>query len=219
MNGNNMNGNNMNGNNMNGNNMNGNNMNVNNMNANNMNGNNMNGNNMNGNLSTVQKLFQMKPVTGPRGGTSIFDLHEKQDVESNIKPQNEDVKSQHSESESTKTHNEERKKIKVLVKDINKSLDSYSPSKSNILDSEDESVLDDNNEKKDNKNLIRLKESLILISIYIFLSQHFINKAIGKYIKYINPREDGSVSIIGYLIYGIFLSILFMFFRKVLLDR
>jgi hypothetical protein len=221
MNGNNMNGNNMNGNNMNGNNMNGNNMNGNNMNGNNMNGNNMNGNNMNGNgnLSAVQKLFQVQPITGPRGGTSIFDLHDKKDDVESKKSQSEDVKSHNNESESVKTNNEERKKIKVLVKDINKSLDSYSPSRSNLSDSEDESVSDDGDVKKENINLVRLKESIILICIYIFISQHFINRTIGKYISYINPREDGSVSIVGYLIYGVFISMLFMFFRKVLLNK
>ena len=113
--------------------------------------------------------------------------------------------------------------ITHLVSDINKSLDNYSPSNQDIPP--DNLVEDDDNEENDEHNYNTddkfnfsipnwLKEFAIILIIYIVLSQKFIQDFIGKYIKYINPRDDGTVSFIGIVIYGIILAVLYILIKK-----
>ena len=118
--------------------------------------------------------------------------------------------------------------IRHLVKDINRSLDDYVPSKKllNTEENEEETESDKSREKKDkdddiekilNPSFALLKECLLLLIIYIILSQSFVKKSVGKYISYINSNSDGSHSIIGIIIYGTILTLLFILFRKIFL--
>lgn len=52
-------------------------------------------------------------------------------------------------------------------------------------------------------------ESLLLIFIFVILSQPFVRDNIGKYIKQINPDASGNVSLLGIFIYGTVLAVLF----------
>ena len=62
------------------------------------------------------------------------------------------------------------------------------------------------------------KELLLIIAIYSILSMGFVKKTIGGYITYINPNETGKYSFVGVLIYGFLLALLFIVFRKLLLN-
>lgn len=113
----------------------------------------------------------------------------------------------------------EKDRIKHLVKDINRSLDDYAPSKSHATeDSEDFSEEKVQNTSSENCIISFAKETSLLVAIYVILSQQFVIKTIGEYMSYINPREDGSISIAGYISYGTLLALLFIFFRKVLIG-
>lgn len=115
--------------------------------------------------------------------------------------------------------NKKQKKIDKLVNDINKSLDDYSPSKSIMIDFDDD---DDENifiEKK--KSSIPYipdfaKELLLIVILYIILSQDFVYGMLSKYITYLNPNDNGKVPFIGITLYGLILAVLFIMFKKIL---
>jgi len=54
-----------------------------------------------------------------------------------------------------------------------------------------------------------IKDPLLIWVIFILLSQNFIKQLIGKYVKQINPNEEGVVSFIGVVIYGLIFAVLF----------
>jgi len=201
----------------------------------------MNNNQTQAGPSLVSKLFDdnsgSKPIQS--AGTSIADLKKiqplsrspNQSPREQWKKQNVDIRQQQGFSDS----DQERDKIKHLVKDINKSLDDYGPSKMrNTEDSDDESDNNnnatekehyndknemDNNKKIDDKSILdHLKEPLLLVIIYVILSQNFVRRTIGNYISYINPKEDGNVPFVGYILYGVILTVAFVFFKKILIT-
>jgi len=199
----------------------------------------MNNNQVQAGPSLVSKLFDDNSGSKPMqsAGTSIADLKKMQPLSRSPnqspreqwKKQN-DVRQQQGFSDS----DQERDKIKHLVKDINKSLDDYGPSKMrNTEDSDDESDNNndatekeqdndkeemDNSKKIDDKSILdHLKEPLLLIIIYVILSQNFVRRTIGNYVSYINPREDGNVPLVGYILYGVILAVAFVFFKKILI--
>lgn len=53
------------------------------------------------------------------------------------------------------------------------------------------------------------RDPLLIWIIFILLSQNFIKQLIGKYVKQINPNEDGVVSFMGVVIYGLIFAVLF----------
>ncbi len=61
-----------------------------------------------------------------------------------------------------------------------------------------------------------LKDPLLLLIIYMILSQSSVRQLFGKYITYINPDQEGIVSTIGVLIYGIIMVGIFMLIKKLL---
>jgi len=63
-----------------------------------------------------------------------------------------------------------------------------------------------------------LKEPLLILILYVILSFGFIRQAIGSNIKYINPDENGEVSIIGIIIYGSIFAGLYALIKKFLLN-
>lgn len=99
--------------------------------------------------------------------------------------------------------------------DINKSLDNYSPSNQDIP-SNDESIEDEPFEETDKSTYLPewLKEPLLILIIYIILSQNFVKIFVGKYVKYINPDSDGNVSFLGIIIYGTILAVLYLITKK-----
>lgn len=172
--------------------------------------------------SMVDQLFKGSQMAGPGGGTSIADLQKMPKQQPQMSPQQYRQKSQQEGRDNESEVHEEHNKIRHLVKNINQSLDDYAPSKSqNTEDSEDDSTEkeDDSTEKNKSNYYVPdiLKEPLLIVVIYVILSQGFVKKSIGNYISYINPTQEGYVSLIGYIIYGSILALLFMFFKKILI--
>ena len=177
------------------------------------------------NVSMVRQLFDGSPLlSGQPGGTSIAELKR---IPDNIQQKYQrNLKNKITESDT------ERDKIQYLVKDINKSLDNYGISKTqttedsnndNNIETDNDKMNDKLNDKMNDKKSYYipdiLKEPLLIIVIYIILSQDFVKKSIGEYISYINPTPDGSVSLIGYLIYGTILASLFVILKKIILVK
>ena len=109
-----------------------------------------------------------------------------------------------------------KNKIKDLALDINKDLEE----KENINNNTEESILSDTeNNKSNNEKYIKhfLYEPLLLLIIYLIFSQDFVRKFIANYISYLNPKSDGTISIIGVIIYGIILVTIYTLSKKIIL--
>ena len=59
-----------------------------------------------------------------------------------------------------------------------------------------------------------LREPLVIVAIFAFLSHPKVKLTIGKYISQINPTEDGTIPMAGVLIYGIILATIYHFVKK-----
>lgn len=61
------------------------------------------------------------------------------------------------------------------------------------------------------------REPLIILVLFVILSQPQVRNFIGTYIKQINPDSQGRVSMLGVVIYGIILATLFSLSKRFLL--
>lgn len=59
-------------------------------------------------------------------------------------------------------------------------------------------------------------EPLLLLTIYVILSQPFAISFTSHYIDQLNPNEDGSIQLSGIIIYGFILVLMFLVLRKVI---
>ncbi len=153
-------------------------------------------------------------ISGNTQGTPITQL--RQDLAQN------DAESHYS-VESIKTSSE----IRELVDDINKT--NYNNKKSNLLDfdkkddkstesSESEKSYKKDKKKKKSKskkckqNLLEdsLYDGVLLLIIFMLMSQHFVKTFIGNYIKIINVNKNGVVPFFGVLTYGIIFVLVFL---------
>jgi hypothetical protein len=111
--------------------------------------------------------------------------------------------------------------IRHLVDDINKELDEYKPSRDTQESPEEIEIRKPTplKKKKKKRDVIPdiLKEPLLLLLIYVIMSQEFVKNLIGSYITIINPTDDGNVSFIGVVMYGVILTIFFIVLRSLLL--
>jgi hypothetical protein len=71
---------------------------------------------------------------------------------------------------------------------------------------------------KDNDYFYYIVEFLILLTVYIVMSQEFFINNTSKYIKQLNQQQDGTISFTGIIIYGVLLSFVFMVIRKVTFE-
>lgn len=190
-------------------------------------------NQQSGQQSLVSKLFEDSGNIGSSQsvGTSIADLKQKQ---SDYSIQQKQFKKQNDEKQVFSNSDQERDKIKHLVKDINKSLDDYGPSKMRNSDESYDVTDNDNDNNNDNENESEnremfddkyekifpdyLTELLLIVIIYVILSQNFVRKIIGNYISYINPEKNGTVPLIGYIIYGTIIAVMFELLKKIFIK-
>lgn len=62
--------------------------------------------------------------------------------------------------------------------------------------------------------IVNFKDPIIIIILYVLLSQNFIKKFVGKYINEINPSDNNNVSLFGVIIYGSILAFFFTITKK-----
>lgn len=96
-----------------------------------------------------------------------------------------------------------------------------SKEKDKSKDTDTDTDTDDNSNKKnvkiEKKSKFKLffripefiRDPLLIWIIFILLSQNFIKQLIGKYVKQINPNDEGVVSFMGVVIYGLIFAVLF----------
>lgn len=174
-------------------------------------------------MQPMQSMQPMMPqITGPTSGTSIADL--RTDINPRILNQPQRQQPQRRSRDIEETQETDGPNMELLVKDLNRDLDEYAPSRRDSDDSERTNTDTDREESttksKWYKGLIPefTKEIFLLLFVYILFSQGFIKKAIGNHITYINPNSDGNVSFFGVAIYGLILSIVYMIFKKIIIG-
>lgn len=64
-----------------------------------------------------------------------------------------------------------------------------------------------------------LTEFLMLLTLYVIMSQPFVLSYASTYITQLNPNEEGTINMTGIIIYGLILTVLFMVLRKVVFSR
>lgn len=97
--------------------------------------------------------------------------------------------------------------IEELAKDLNDNLP-------------EQNVINENTEESKEKFKISsyipegLKDPLLILILFILLSQPVVRETIGSYVKQINPDMEGKVSLTGIVIYGIILAALYYIIKK-----
>ena len=100
--------------------------------------------------------------------------------------------------------------IEELAKDLNENLP-------------EQIIMNDNaEESKDKFNITSyipegMKDPLIIVVLFVLLSQPVVRETIGTYIKQINPDVEGKVLLTGVIIYGIILATLYYIVKRFLL--
>jgi hypothetical protein len=178
-----------------------------------MNNNMMQGNMIQGNMMQGNMMNNTNPNLNNIQGTSIQALKQKQKEDN---PPSIASNSHHSNNTNNTNLSLNDKIIDTLVTDVNASFDDYSPS--------DEKEYDTETEKEDkkinyNKIIEYLYEPVLLLVIYVILSQEKIRDTLMKYIPLLNPTDEGEIKPSGIILYGIILVGLFMLFKKILLNK
>lgn len=164
------------------------------------------------NQQQMLMMQQMQPqITG--SGTPISAIR------NDIPPSKPKTQEQRrTETDDSRTNN--RNIITNLVSDINRDLENFVPSKlheteeSDGTDTEKETI----NENSYSKYIPQIiKEPILLLAIYLLMSQNFVRNLLATYITYLNPRDDGSIPFLGIFIYGAILVIIYTIFKKILI--
>lgn len=115
-------------------------------------------------------------------------------------------------------HESNDQTIETLAKDISNSLPSDTIM-TGVLDIPD--IIEEDVEKAAGFlfNIPTLYvDAIIIVVLFVLLSQPFIRNTIGTYINQINVKDDGTVSFAGILIYGIILASLYSLTKKFLIG-
>jgi hypothetical protein len=175
--------------------------------------------------------FQNNENMGGTGGTSIAQLRQRASLANNNNNDQYDENHQYnSDNKSTNSYksnsdgdgdgdgDDNSLTIENLVTDINSSFDDFSPSD----EQETKSELDTDSNDEDEKlysNIVNIaKDPVVLLILYVILSQDSVKSFFGTYIKQINPQDDGSVSFMGIVIYGLILAVLFVIVRQLIIK-
>lgn len=137
-------------------------------------------------------------------GTSIDNLRSIQNNNFSSQVQMPPIKEQYENIEISKLKDDFD--IEELTKDINESI-------------HDETFVTSTEMEEDKSSYIPFgwKEPLLLLFIYLLLSQALVKQFLGKYIPQLNPGGDGTVGFLGVLIYGILLVTIYFISKTFLI--
>jgi hypothetical protein len=62
-------------------------------------------------------------------------------------------------------------------------------------------------------------EMLLLLTVYVVMSQHFVIDNMAKYIYLLYPSKDGTIGLSGIIIYGMIMTCLFIVIRHLVLKK
>ena len=63
---------------------------------------------------------------------------------------------------------------------------------------------------------LMLIEPILLLTLYVIMSQPFVVSMASKYVPQLKPSEDGTIGMTGIMVYGLILTILFLVIRKII---
>jgi len=130
----------------------------------------------------------------------------------------------------------EYSRIRELAKDVNDSLqalekiEKIKKNKTKNNDNKESNNQTELDEKEDDKVVLEtvdyendylklITEFLILLTLYVILSQPFVVESMSGYISQLNPNDDGTVNMTGIIIYGVLLTFLFIVVRKLVFSK
>jgi len=135
----------------------------------------------------------------------------------------------HYSAESIKTTTDMRELVDEINKNIKKKKDNKKKDNGTDTrtDTDTSTDTDTGNIDRDDKKIKKNKNSnskqnilndsiydgILLLIIYLLMSQDFVKTFIGKYVKIINVNEDGIVPLTGILTYGIIFVLVFLSIR------
>lgn len=169
---------------------------------------------------------QMNPVmSGSTDGTPITLL--RQDVAKKINNEPDNDMESHYSIESIKTTTD----IKELVDEINNNIKNKKNKKEKTklkkkskdtdtdTDTDDETESNkENKAKESSSNIIEdsIYDGILLLIIYLLMSQGFVKSFLGRYINIINVNSEGVVPFTGVLTYGLIFVLVFLSIRFVI---
>lgn len=102
----------------------------------------------------------------------------------------------------------------------NRSIDENSSTLTESSDSDDKIVLETMSTVNDENNYVKsFVELLLLLTLYVVMSQPFVLSFMTNYIHQLNPNDEGVIGMSGIIIYGLILTILFFVIRRIILSR
>ena len=179
--------------------------------------------------------YQQPIISGNTGGTPISYLRKdlvNKDLESNysidsiktssdIRQLVDEINNNHNNNNNNNTNtNIQHDNDSYISRNSNKSKYSEKSEKSTISANSDtdESSVSEKRKKKNKKcssNIIEdsIYDGILLLIIFILMSQYFVKNFIGNYIKVINVNEAGYVPFTGVVSYGVIFVLVFLLAR------
>jgi hypothetical protein len=114
-----------------------------------------------------------------------------------------------------------------MMKELNNALAEKTKKKTKDTETEtetetetDEEDIVENKEKKSEEFdlLTYVKEGVVFLLIYILLSCGTVKKILGKYLPFINPDPNGTISLFGITFYGLLLVVIFFVARNYIIP-
>jgi hypothetical protein len=106
-----------------------------------------------------------------------------------------------------------------LARDISKNLpDTFSGNMDDMNANNDTQVVQQKNDGIMSFIPKVLREPLLIFILYIILSQPFVINGVGRYIKQVQPDSSGRFSMAGIVIYGLIFAVLYMLFKRLLIE-
>jgi hypothetical protein len=121
---------------------------------------------------------------------------------------------QEHEQESEQEHEQEREQEREQIQEYKRK----KPYKKEIKNKKSIQLRKHTLQKKNTYYRVAI-ELLILLTVYVLMSQEFSISFASKYIKYIQPQQDGSTAFSGIVIYGAILCIIFYISRMTVLNN
>lgn len=174
--------------------------------------------------------YPMNPViSGSTEGTPITLL--RQDVAKKLHNEPINDNESHYSVESIKTTTDIKELVNEINKDIkNKKQNKEKPKKKDTkkqketdtcteTETDTDTESDTKSDKKESKqNIIEdsIYDGILLLIIYLLMSQDFVKSFLGRYIKLINVNSEGFVPFTGILTYGLIFVLVFLSIRFII---
>lgn len=154
-------------------------------------------------------------------------------------PKQQDMRLTDTQRDENNDNVSEYSNMRELANDVNNSLEALEQienntknkkrknkkAKSDIENQENQDVLNDESKitldtlETENDYLKLFIEFLLLLTLYVIMSQQFVVGFASNYITQLNPDEEGAISMMGIIIYGLIMTIMFFVIRKIMFSK